>query len=200
MIVGIDLGTSTSEIAVLRNGKPVLLREIAGAPHGILPSVVAIDSNGEVKVGELAEKLLVPKPHLATQEVKRRMGTDVRITLGADEFTPQELSAMVLRHLKQEAEKYLGTSITEAVITVPAHFNELQRRATRDAGELAGLKVRRLLNEPTAAALAYGIERPDAEEKIVVYDLGGGTLDVTVLELSEGILDVQASTGNIELG
>ena len=200
MIVGIDLGTSTSEVAILKNGKPVLLREIAGAPHGILPSVVAIDSNGELKVGELAEKLLVPKPQLATQEVKRRMGKDEKIALGADEFTPQEISAMLLRHLKQEAEKYLGEAVTEAVITVPAHFNEVQRRATRDAGELAGLKVRRLLNEPTAAALAYGIERPGAEEKVVVYDLGGGTLDVTVLELSEGILDVLASTGDTELG
>lgn len=200
MIVGIDLGTSTSEIAILRNGKPMLLREIAGAPHGILPSVVAIDSDGEIKVGELAEKLLIPKPQLSVQEVKRKMGSDERITLGAESYTPQEISAMILRHLKQQAEVFLGEAVTEAVITVPAHFNEIQRRATRDAGEMAGLKVRRLLNEPTAAALAYGIERAGIEEKVAVYDLGGGTFDVTVLELSEGILDILASTGNSELG
>jgi molecular chaperone DnaK len=200
MIVGIDLGTSTSEIAILRNGKPMLLREIAGAPHGILPSVVAIDSNGELKVGELAEKLLIPKPHLSVEEVKRKMGSEERITLGADTFTPQEISAMILRHLKHQAEVFLGEPVTEAVITVPAYFNEIQRHATRDAGEMAGLKVRRLLNEPTAAALAYGIERVGIEEKVAVYDLGGGTFDVTVLELSEGILDILASTGNDKLG
>jgi molecular chaperone DnaK len=200
MIIGIDLGTSTSEVAILRNGKPMLLREIAGAPHGILPSVVTIDSDGEIKVGELAEKLLIVKPHLCVQEIKRRMGEEERVTLGSEEFKPQEISAMILRHLKQQAEIFLGEPVTEAVITVPAHFDEIQRRATRDAGEMAGLKVRRLLNEPTAAALAYGIDRPGIEEMVAVYDLGGGTLDVTVLELSEGILDILASTGNRELG
>jgi molecular chaperone DnaK len=200
MIVGIDLGTSTSEVAFLKNGKPVLIREVAGSVQGILPSVVAVDTDGQLRVGESAEKLLIPKPDRAVQEVKRQMGSEARIAIGAEEFTPQEISARILRHLKQEAEKYLGEPVTEAVITVPAYFNDRQRRATEDAADIAGLRCRRLVNEPTAAALSYGIERPGVEEKIVVYDLGGGTLDVTVLELSEGYLDVLASTGNAELG
>jgi molecular chaperone DnaK len=200
MIVGIDLGTSTSEIAYLKHGRPVLIREVGGARHGILPSVVAVGSGGEIVVGEPAEKLLVPRPGSAVQEVKRLMGTSQLVTLDGEAYTPQEISAHVLRHLKDEAEKYLGEPITEAVITVPAYFNELERHATRDAGEIAGLTVRRIINEPTAAALAYGIQRPGVEEKVVVYDLGGGTLDVTVLELSEGILDVLASTGDNRLG
>lgn len=200
MIVGIDLGTSTSEVAVLKNGRPLLIREVAGSVQGILPSVVAVDTDGQLRVGESAEKLLIPKPDRAVQEVKRKMGSEERVAIGAEEFTPQEISARILRHLKQEAEKYLGQPVTEAVITVPAYFNDRQRRATQDAADIAGLRCRRLINEPTAAALAYGIERPGVEEKIVVYDLGGGTLDVTVLELSEGYLDVLASTGNSELG
>ncbi len=200
MIVGIDLGTSTSEVAILRNGKPMLIREVRGAPHGILPSVIGIETSGELCVGQLAEGLLIPKPDRAVAEVKRKMGTEERITLGSEEFTPQEISARILRHLKDEAEKYLGEPVREAVITVPAYFNDRQRRATQDAAEIAGLKLRRLINEPTAAALAYGIERPGVEEKVLVYDLGGGTLDVTVLELSEGYLDVMASTGNSRLG
>ncbi|HEX6751148.1 MAG TPA: Hsp70 family protein [Longimicrobium sp.] len=200
MIVGIDLGTSTSEVAVLKNGRPMLIREVAGSVQGILPSVVAVDTDGQLRVGESAEKLLIPKPDRAVQEVKRKMGGEERVSIGAEEFTPQEISARILRHLKQEAEKYLGEPVTEAVITVPAYFNDRQRRATQDAAEIAGVRCRRLINEPTAAALAYGIERPGVEEKIVVYDLGGGTLDVTVLELSEGYLDVLASTGNAELG
>ena len=200
MIVGIDLGTSTSEVAHLKNGKPVLIREVAGSLQGILPSIVAIDTDGQVRVGETAAKQLVAKPDLTVQEVKRKMGSDERIRVGAEEFTPQEISARILRHLKEEAEKYLGETVTEAVITVPAYFTDRQRRATRDAAEIAGIRCRRLINEPTAAALAYGLEKPGVEEKILVYDLGGGTLDVTVLELSEGYLDVLASTGNGELG
>lgn len=198
MIVGIDLGTSTSELAILRHGKPSILREVAGAPHGILPSVVAHD--GELKVGEIAAKLLIPKPDRAVAEVKRLMGSDERVSMGSREYSPQEISAMILRHLKSEAERLFGEPVTEAVITVPAYFDVLARRATIDAADLAGLSVRRLINEPTAAALAYGIERPGVEEKIVVYDLGGGTLDVTVLELSEGILDVLSTSGDHELG
>lgn len=198
MIVGIDLGTSTSEIAVLKDGNPTILREVAGAPHGFLPSVVADD--GELKVGEIAAKLLIPKPDRSVAEVKRLMGSDDTVTMGTREYSPQEISAMILRHLKSEAERLLGEPVTEAVITVPAYFDVLARRATIDAAELAGLSVRRLINEPTAAALAYGIERPRVEEKIVVYDLGGGTLDVTVLELSEGILDVMSTSGNHQLG
>jgi len=159
--------------------------------------VVAID--GQLRVGEAAAQLLI-KPGVAIAEVKRLMGTDQTVTLAGERYTPQEISAIILRHLKQEAEKFLGEPVTEAVVTVPAYFGVLERRATKDATELAGLKLRRLINEPTAAALAYGIERPHVEEKVLVYDLGGGTFDVTVLELSEGILDVLASTGNHQLG
>lgn len=200
MIIGIDLGTSTSEVSVLRNGKPMLIREVRQANAGILPSVVGIDRKGAVCVGDAAASLLVPKPDFAVQEVKRLMGTDKTVTIGGEDYRPQEISAFLLRHLKEEAERYLGEPVTEAVITVPAFWRDAARKATQDAGELAGLKVRRLINEPTAAALAYGVERPGVEEKILVYDLGGGTLDVTVLELSEGILDVMASVGNPQLG
>jgi molecular chaperone DnaK len=200
MIVGIDLGTSTSEIAFIKNGKPMLIRDMGvSAIQGILPSVVGVNSNGEIVVGRIAESLLF-KPGMAIEEVKRHMGKNDRMKLGVQEYSPQEVSALILRHLIREAEKELGEPITEAVITVPARFNEGKRNATRDAGEIAGLKVRRLVNEPTAAALAYGIERPGCEEKVLVYDLGGGTLDVTVLELSEGILDILTSVGNDELG
>jgi molecular chaperone DnaK len=200
MIVGIDLGTSTSEVAILRNGKPELIREVRGSNHGILPSVVGIGSNGQLQYGEFAASLLIAKPGFATEEIKRKMGTAERLQLGGEEYTPQELSAMIIHYLKCEAERHVGELVTEVVVTVPAYFTAIERQATRDAGELAGLTVRRLINEPTAAALAYGIERPGVEEKVVVYDLGGGTLDVTVLELSEGVLDVLASKGNSRLG
>lgn len=201
MIVGIDLGTSTSEIAFLRNGKPVLIREIASSdPPGILPSVVGMSRSGEYRVGKSMKDQQIQKPEMVAAEVKRHMGEDARLTIGGESFTPVEISAMILRHLKSEAEKYLGEPITDAVITVPAYFRDAERQATRDAGALAGLNVRRIINEPTAAALAYGVERPGVEEKILVYDLGGGTFDVTVLELSEGILDVYASAGDSKLG
>lgn len=200
MIVGIDLGTSTSEIAVLKGGLPVLIREIAGSSKGFLPSVVAIGSDGTLRIGEAAAALLEVRPEAAIAEVKRQMGAAARVTLDGESYAPQEISALILRHLKREAEAALGEPVTEAVITVPAYFTDVQRRATHDAGELAGLRVRRLVNEPTAAALAYGIERPHVEERVVVYDLGGGTFDVTLLELSEGVLDVVASTGNSQLG
>ncbi len=200
MIIGIDLGTTTCEVAVLQNGRPIRIRDIGNAPHGFLPSVVGFAPDGTLCVGAAAEQLLIPYPDRAVAEVKRLMGTDARVTLADQEFTPQEVSAVLLRHLKQEVERALGVPVTEAIITVPAYFTNVQRQATRDAGELAGFTVRRLVNEPTAAALAYGLERPGAEERILVYDLGGGTLDVTVLELSEGVLDVLASTGNTRLG
>ncbi len=200
MIVGIDLGTSTSEIAILRNGTPQILRDIGGSSHGFLPSVVAVDSDGRLAIGEAAVKMLTVRPDAAAAEIKRLMGTDARVQLGADSYRPEEIAAFILKHLKQEAERALGEPVSEVIITVPAYFTAVQRRATQEAAELAGLAVRRLINEPTAAALAYGLERPGIEEKIVVYDLGGGTLDVTVLDLSEGVLDVLASTGNAALG
>ena len=199
-IVGIDLGTSTSEVAVLKDGRPHIIREVAGSRQGVLPSVVGVGSGGEVRIGEPAEAMAVARPGFSVAEVKRDMGKAIRIPMAGMEHSPQEISAMILRHLKVEAEKYLGQPVTDAVITVPARFNELQRRATLDAGELAGLRVRRLINEPTAAAIAYGLERPGADERIIVYDLGGGTLDVTLLELSEGVLDVLSSVGNDQLG
>lgn len=200
MIIGIDLGTSTSAVSVLRNGKPHLIREVRGAARGILPSVIGVNSKGALIVGEDIVSQLVLKPELAVQEVKRKMGTGEKLRLGAEEYTPQELSSFILRHLKEEAERYIGEPVADAIITVPAYFNDVQRRATQDAGELAGLNVRRLINEPTAAALAYGIDRPGVDEYVAVYDFGGGTLDVTILELSEGVLDVLASTGNTRLG
>lgn len=199
MIIGIDLGTSTSEVSYLRDGKPELIRDIVGSHRGILPSVVGLNPRGSISVGGDAIGLL-SKPGMAVQEIKREMGKSTRVSLGAEQYSPQEVSSFLLRHLREEASRYLGEQITDAVITVPAYFTDAQRQATEDAGRLAGLNVRRLINEPTAAALAYGIERPGVEEKILVYDLGGGTLDVTVLELSEGYLDVFASTGNTRLG
>lgn len=200
MIVGIDLGTSTCEIAIFENGRPRRIREIAGAPHGFLPSVVGVAPDGSLGVGSQAESFIVAHPDRAVAEVKRYMGQDFHVSIAGEEYSPQEVSAILLRHLKVEAERALGIGISEAIITVPAYFTNAQRQATRDAGEMAGLVVRRLVNEPTAAALAYGLERPGVEERILVYDLGGGTFDVTVLELSEGVLDVLASTGNSQLG
>lgn len=200
MIIGIDLGTSTSEVAYLKDGKPRLITEVRESERGILPSVVALNRQGEIRVGLGARATLSAQPENGVEEIKRKMGSDERVRVGADEYAPQEISAFILLHLKAEAERFLDTPVTDAVITVPAYFTDAQRQATKDAGELAGLRVRRLINEPTAAALAYGLERSGVEEKILVYDLGGGTLDVTVLELSEGVLDVFASTGNSKLG
>jgi molecular chaperone DnaK len=200
MIVGIDLGTSTSEIAIYRNGAPRVLREVRGSDNGRLPSVVGINQQGQLVVGRPAESQLILRPELTVQEVKRRMGTADRVRLGMEEYSPQEISAFILRHLKEEAERLTGFDVCDAVISVPAYFNDRQRQATIEAGELAGLNVVRIVNEPTAAALAYGVQRPGAEETVLVYDLGGGTLDVTLIELSEGILDVLASTGNVQLG
>ncbi|HET7378846.1 MAG TPA: Hsp70 family protein, partial [Gaiellales bacterium] len=199
MIVGIDLGTSTSEIAVLKNGVPTLVREIAGSSHGFLPSVVAIGTDGQLRVGEAATALLAVRPEASVAEVKRLMGTDQRISLGGESFTPQEISALILRHLKREAEAALGEPVDRAVITVPAYFTALQRRATHDAGELAGLTVQRLINEPTAAALAYGFGQ-DREQMIVVFDFGGGTFDVSVLQIRGEVFEVLASEGDFFLG
>ncbi len=199
-IIGIDLGTSTSEVAILRHGRPLIIREVAGSRQGVLPSVVGVGASGELRIGEPAEAMALARPGFSVAEVKREMGKPVRIPMAGMEHSPQEISAMILRHLKVEAERYLGEPVTDVVITVPARFNELQRRATLDAGELAGLRVRRLINEPTAASIAYGLERPGADERIIVYDLGGGTLDVTLLELSEGVIDVLSSVGDDRLG
>lgn len=197
-IIGIDLGTTTSEIAYIKNGKPEIIANDLGAR--ITPSVVGLTDDNEIIIGASPKRQAVLKPERTVMEVKRLMGTSEKVNLGEKELLPQQISALILKKLKKYAEDYLGEAVTEAVITVPANFNDLQRQATKEAGELAGLKVERIINEPTAAALAYGINNLEGEEKVLVYDLGGGTFDVTVLELFEGVLDVRASRGNNMLG
>ena len=198
VIIGIDLGTTTSEISYLKDGRPQLIKNNSGEDFTF--SVVGVEESGKIVVGQEAKKQLVIKPEDTIAEVKRLMGREVKINLGKDSYLPQEISAIILKYLKDCAEAYLNEEVTEAVITVPAKFNNLQRQATRDAASIAGLRAERIINEPTAAALAYGIDNYDNEERILVYDLGGGTFDVTVLEMFEGILDVKASRGNNEIG
>lgn len=197
-IIGIDLGTSTSEVAVLENGKPFVIKNKEGKL--ITPSVVGISDSGEIIVGEYAKEQLLIKPDKTIMEVKRLMGTGRKVSIGGNEYTPQQVSSYILKYLKSCAEDYLGEEMERAVITVPAYFTDEQRRATVEAGEMAGFKVERIINEPTAAALAYGIEHMEDEKHILVYDLGGGTLDVTLLEMFQGVLEVKASSGNNKLG
>ncbi len=198
MIVGIDLGTTNSLVAVWQDGAARVLPNALG--HVLTPSVVGMNDDGEVVVGLAARERLVTHPDRTAAAFKRYMGTDREIRLGKKKFRAEELSAMVLRSLKADAETALGEAVTEAVISVPAYFNDTQRKATKVAGELAGLKVQRLINEPTAAALAYGLEKRDTECKFLVFDLGGGTFDVSVLEFFEGIAEVRASAGDNFLG
>ncbi|KEI15337.1 MULTISPECIES: Hsp70 family protein [Clostridium] len=197
-IIGIDLGTTTCEIAYLNNGQPEII--LNNLNKKITPSVVSISDENEFIVGELAKRQAILKPDKTIIEVKRLIGESNKIKLGDKEFLPEEISSIILKKLKEDAEKYLGEEVTEAVITVPANFNDFQRKATKEAGEMAGLKIERIINEPTAAALAYGINNLKNNEKILVYDLGGGTFDVTVLELFEGVIDVKSSRGNDKLG
>ena len=196
-IIGIDLGTTNSCVSVLEGGKPVIIPNAEGGRT--TPSVIAFSKNGERLVGELARRQAVTNPDGTVTSIKRQMGTDYRVELGGRERTPQELSAMILQKLKHDAEAYLGQSVTEAVITVPAYFNDAQRQATKDAGRIAGLTVRRIINEPTAAALAYGLDH-EANQKIMVYDLGGGTFDVSVIEIGDGVIEVLAVSGDNHLG
>ena len=198
IIVGIDLGTSTSEIAYNKDGKPNIILNEYG--EKITPSAVSIDLDGSIIVGKEAKSRALLYPKDTIMEVKRLMGTDEKITLNGTEYTPEEVSAKIIRHLIEYAEKDLGQPIDKAVITVPAYFNEQQRRATVNAGKIAGIEVERVINEPTAAALTYGIEHMNSEEHILVYDLGGGTFDVTLLEMFNGVLEVKASSGNNQLG
>ncbi len=198
VIIGIDLGTTNSAVAVWRDGKAELIPN--GLGHVLTPSAVGLADNGELLVGLAARERQATHPLLTATAFKRYMGSARRTRLGDRELLPEELSALVLRSLKADAEAYLGEAVTEAVITVPAYFNDKQRKATRRAGELAGLKVERLLNEPTAAALAYGIHDADKESMFLVFDLGGGTFDVSILELFEGVIEVRASTGDNRLG
>jgi molecular chaperone HscC len=198
MIVGIDLGTTNSLVGVFKDGAPVLIRNALGDYS--TPSAVALDDQGQLIVGLAARERAATHPNMSAQAFKRWMGTERRVRLGDKEFRPEELSALVLQSLKADAEAFLGEPVTEAVITVPAYFNDAQRRATRMAGELAGLKVERLLNEPTAAGLAYGLQERENNSTFLVFDLGGGTFDVSVLEYFDGVVEVRASAGDTRLG
>ena len=195
-ILGIDLGTTNSEVAVIRNGKAEVLFEDGEA---ILPSVVGLDADGRLLVGAAARNQWVLAPERTIRSIKRRMGTSDVVQLGNERYTPQEISAFILRKLKERAESQLGHAATKTVITVPAFFNETQREATREAGELAGLEVVRIINEPTAASLAYD-PHPDKMERLLVYDLGGGTFDVSIVQIEQGVVEVLSSHGDTQLG
>lgn len=196
-IIGIDLGTTNSAVAVMEGGVSTIIPNIEG--NRTTPSIVAFTKDGERIVGETAKRQAITNPDRTIQSIKREMGTDYTVTIDGKKYTPQEISAMILQKLKSDAESYLGEKITEAVITVPAYFTDAQRQATKDAGKIAGLDVKRIVNEPTAAALAYG-EDKDNDQTVMVYDLGGGTFDVSILELSDGVFEVHATRGNNRLG
>ncbi len=196
-IIGIDLGTTNSCVAVMEGGKPVVIANTEGVRT--TPSVVAFSKTGERLVGEPAKRQAVTNADKTISSIKREMGTNYRVNIDGKAYTPQEISAMILQKLKADAESYLGDTVTEAVITVPAYFNDAQRQATKDAGKIAGLEVKRIINEPTAAALAYGLDN-EKEQKILVYDLGGGTFDVSIIEIGDGIIEVKATNGDTRLG
>ena len=196
-IIGIDLGTTNSCVAVMEGGQPTVIANTEGART--TPSVVAFTKTGERLVGEPAKRQAVTNADRTISSIKREMGTDYRVTIDDKKYSPQEISAMILQKLKKDAEAYLGEKVTEAVITVPAYFNDAQRQATKDAGKIAGLDVKRIINEPTAAALAYGLDN-EKEQKIMVYDLGGGTFDVSVIEIGDGVIEVLSTAGNNRLG
>ncbi|MFS8540822.1 MAG: Hsp70 family protein, partial [Tissierellales bacterium] len=197
-IIGIDLGTTNSCVAVMEGGEPVVITNAEG--NRTTPSVVAFTKDGERLVGEVAKRQAVTNPDRTIISIKRHMGKDYKRTIDGKDYTPQEISAMILQKLKADAESYLGETITDAVITVPAYFTDSQRQATKDAGRIAGLNVKRIINEPTAAALAYGLDKLDGHQKIMVYDLGGGTFDVSILEVGDGVFEVLATRGNNHLG
>ncbi len=196
-IIGIDLGTTNSCVAVLEGGEPVVIANAEGGRT--TPSVVAFSKTGERMVGQVAKRQAVTNADRTVASIKRHMGENYKVTIDGKQYTPQEISAMTLSKLKADAEAYLGTTVTEAVITVPAYFSDAQRQATKDAGKIAGLEVKRIINEPTAAALAYGLDK-EQEQKIMVYDLGGGTFDVSILEIGDGIIEVLATAGDTRLG
>ena len=196
-IIGIDLGTTNSCVAVMEGGKPTVIANTEGIRT--TPSIVAFTKNGERLVGEPAKRQAVTNADRTISSIKRHMGTDYKVDIDGKKYTPQEISAMILQKLKAYAESYLGEKVTEAVITVPAYFNDAQRQATKDAGKIAGLEVKRIINEPTAAALAYGLDN-EKEQKIMVYDLGGGTFDVSIIEIGDGVIEVLATNGDTRLG
>ncbi len=196
-IIGIDLGTTNSCVAVMEGGKPVVIANTEGVRT--TPSVVAFTKNGERLVGEPAKRQAVTNADKTISSIKRHMGSDYKVTIDDKKYTPQEISAMILQKLKSDAESYLGETVSEAVITVPAYFNDAQRQATKDAGKIAGLDVKRIINEPTAAALAYGLDN-EKEQKVMVYDLGGGTFDVSIIEIGDGVIEVLSTNGDTRLG
>ncbi|MBR5218360.1 MAG: Hsp70 family protein, partial [Clostridia bacterium] len=196
-IIGIDLGTTNSCVAVMEGGESVVIANAEGART--TPSVVGFTKTGERLVGQVAKRQAVTNPDRTVISIKRDMGTDKKVAIDDKNYTPQEISAMVLQKLKADAESYLGETVSQAVITVPAYFSDAQRQATKDAGKIAGLEVLRIINEPTAAALAYGMDK-DNDQKIMVYDLGGGTFDVSILEIGDGVFEVLATSGNNKLG
>ncbi len=196
-IIGIDLGTTNSCVAVMEGGKPTVIPNAEG--QRTTPSVVAFTKTGERLVGDPAKRQAITNPDRTISSIKRHMGTDYKVTIDGKSYTPQEISAMILQKLKSDAESYLGEKVTEAVITVPAYFNDAQRQATKDAGKIAGLDVQRIINEPTAAALAYGLE-DEKEQKVMVYDLGGGTFDVSIIDIGDGVVEVMATNGDTHLG
>ena len=196
-VIGIDLGTTNSCVAVMEGGEPTVITNQEGART--TPSVVGFAKNGERLVGQLAKRQAVSNPENTIISIKRHMGTDYKVTVEGKSYTPQEISAMILQKIKADAEAYLGEPVKQAVITVPAYFTDAQRQATKDAGAIAGLEVLRIINEPTAAALAYGVDK-DEDGKVLVFDLGGGTFDVSILELGDGVFEVLATSGNNHLG
>ena len=196
--IGIHLGTTNSVVAVMDGGKPTVIANADGSRT--TPSIVGFSKTGEKLVGQLAKRQAILNPDKTIASIKRHMGEDYKVNIDGKDYTPQEISAMILQYLKGYAEDYLGEKVTKAVITVPAYFNDAQRQATKDAGKIAGLEVERIVNEPTAAALAYGLDKTDKEEKILVFDLGGGTFDVSILELGDGVFDVLATAGDNKLG
>jgi molecular chaperone DnaK len=197
-VIGIDLGTTNSCVAVMEGGEPVVIANAEGART--TPSVVSFQANGERLVGQVAKRQAITNPDKTIISIKRHMGTNHKVNIDGKEYTPQEISAMILQKIKSDAEAYLGEKVTQAVITVPAYFNDSQRQATKDAGRVAGLEVLRIINEPTAASLAYGLDKTDISQKIFVYDLGGGTFDVSILELGDGVFEVKSTNGNTKLG
>ena len=197
-IIGIDLGTTNSCVAVYEGGEPVVITNPEGSRT--TPSVVAFSKTGERIIGQVAKRQAITNPERTIMSIKREMGTNYTVEIDGKKYTPQEISAMILKKLKDDAEAYLGTPVTQAVITVPAYFSDAQRQATKDAGKIAGLEVLRIINEPTAAALAYGVDKDPKEQKVMIYDLGGGTFDVSILEISDGVFEVLATNGNTRLG
>lgn len=197
-VVGIDLGTTNSVVAIMEGGKPVVIPNAEG--NRLTPSVVGFSKTGERLVGELAKRQAVSNPDKTIVSIKRKMGTSYKVNIDGKDYSPEEISAMILKKMKDDAERYLGTSVTKAVITVPAYFNDSQRQATKNAGTIAGLEVLRIINEPTASALAYGLDKQDQMLKVLVFDLGGGTFDVSILEIGEGVFEVKSTNGNTQLG